>query len=335
MDEPVGRTIDGTPWEEARGPHLPDRLTRTPAKMPRASWAFVILAVATGLVLVLDRGLPLWPATEADIGPYVRSFLGLILSIIPPIATILFGAALFARQRQPLATHRLIAVGLVMLATGEALQSVTYPLGDLFRAATPPRDDLQLLVPSEIVYRVMTTILVALGTIYVARGVRAARLRAYPESYARSAITIALVASLLAVSSIVGGLVTILRASEDSGDVYLAYNASMLAINWLTLGAQAYLAVVLWSGMAAGEEPTRAWSLGTAGVWLILVGSASAAIGSAALYFVATPESDFTLWSWISLVWTTVFVAGYVLLLAAFTRGLPAGPKDDRPAPAG
>ena len=28
MDEPVGHTIDGTPWDEARGPHLPDPLTR-------------------------------------------------------------------------------------------------------------------------------------------------------------------------------------------------------------------------------------------------------------------------------------------------------------------
>ena len=146
---------------------------------------------------------------------------------------------------------------------------------------------------------------------------------------------IALVATLLAASTIVGGVVTIVRVAGGEGDVYLGYNVAILAISWLTLAAQAYLAVVMFAGMAAGEEPARAWSLGTLGVWLVLIGSASGAIANAAVYVLATTRTDFTVWSWISLTWTTLSALGYVLLLAAFTRGLPSGPDEERPATVG
>jgi hypothetical protein len=332
MDEPVGHTIDGTPWEEARGPHLPDPLTRVPAKLPRTSWAFVILAVATGLVQTLDRVLPLWPDTETDIGPYVRAVLSVILSIIPTIATILFGAALFARHPRAWTTHRALTVGLVLLAVAGAMQAVTGRVAELFLVVTTPADDLTFLTPGLIAYTLMTALLATLGTFYVARGVRTARLRTDPQGGSRWTTTIALVATLLTLSTIVGGIVTIARVSAAAGDVYFGYNVAILAVSWLTLAAQAYLAVVMWSGMAAGEEPARAWGLGTVGVWLILLGSSSTGIASAALYVVATPGMDFTIWSWIALIWTTITVVGYVLLLAAFTRGLPSAPNDDRPA---
>ena len=335
MDEPVGHTIDGTPWEEARPPHLPDPLTRVPSKLPRTSWAFVILAVATGLVLALDRVLPLWPDTETEIGRYVLAVLSVILFILPTIATILFGAALFTRHPRAWTTHRVLAVGLVLLAAAAAMRAVNGPVAELFLLVAPPADELTFLTPGLIAYTLMTALLLTLGTFYVARGVRTARLRTDPEAGSRWTVTIALVATLLAVSSIVGGVVTILRVAGGEGDVSLGYNVAILAISWLTLAAQAYLAVVMFAGMAAGEEPTRAWGLGTLGVWLILVGSASGAIANAVVYVLATPGTDFTVWTWISLTWTTLLVVGYVLLLAAFARGLPSGPDDDRPATVG
>jgi hypothetical protein len=333
MDEPVGHTIDGTPWEEPRGPHLPDRLTRIPRKLPRGSWAFVILAAATGLLLAFDRPLPLWPDTDADIGPYVRYVLDLILWVIPPIATILFGAALFVRHRRAWTTHGALALGLVMLAVAEAMQAASDRVAGLFWIVTPPADDVTFLTPGLTAYTLLTMVLIAVGTVYFARGVRAARRRPELEGRSRWAVTIALVATLLTVSVAVGGLVTMWRAaSEDSGDGYLAYNAAILFVNWLTFAAQAYLAVVLWAGMASGEEPAGAWRLGTVGVWAILIGAASASIATAVLFAVATPEMDLTIWSSLGLVWSIVQAAGYLLLLAAFSRGLPSGPDDDRPA---
>ncbi len=39
-DEPTGTTIDGTPWDEARPPHLPDTVTRpADADDPASRWA--------------------------------------------------------------------------------------------------------------------------------------------------------------------------------------------------------------------------------------------------------------------------------------------------------
>ncbi len=332
MDEPVGHTIDGTPWEEARGPHLPDRLTRIPGKLPRASWAFVILAVATGLLLALDHGLPTSP--DIDTALYIRTVLGLILWLIPPIATVLFGAALFARHRRAWATHRLLAVGLVMLAAGEAMQAASDPVAGLFWLVTPS-DDQVFLTPGLVAYTLMTLIVLGLGFINVARGLRAARHRPDREGGSKRAILI-VAAILLAGSSVVVGIVEISRAvANDPDDVNFTYNVTVLALGWLIIAAQAYLAVTLWAGMAAGERPAGAWRLGTAGVWLILIASGSASVSTAALLATSTPEVDFTLWSWISLVWMTVSVAGYVLLLAGFSRGLPSEPEDDRPAWAG
>ena len=40
MTEPTGHTMDGTPWVEPRGPHLPDRLSA----VGWLAWPFVILA---------------------------------------------------------------------------------------------------------------------------------------------------------------------------------------------------------------------------------------------------------------------------------------------------
>jgi hypothetical protein len=50
VDEPTGHTIDGTPWEEPRGPHLPDRLTA----IPLLCWPFIALAIVQLAVGVSD-----------------------------------------------------------------------------------------------------------------------------------------------------------------------------------------------------------------------------------------------------------------------------------------
>ena len=47
MTEPTGQTVDGTPWEEPRPPHLPDRVMR----VHPIAWLFVALAV---VVVVAD-----------------------------------------------------------------------------------------------------------------------------------------------------------------------------------------------------------------------------------------------------------------------------------------
>ena len=84
-------------------------------------------------------------------------------------------------------------------------------VAELFLVVTPPADGLSFLTPGLVAYTLMTTSLAAIGTVYVARGVRVARRRADPEGGSRWTVTVALVATLLAGSSIIGGIVTIVR----------------------------------------------------------------------------------------------------------------------------
>ena len=44
--EPTGHTIDGTPWEEPRPPHLPDPVVHVARRIPLAAWAFLAIAIA-------------------------------------------------------------------------------------------------------------------------------------------------------------------------------------------------------------------------------------------------------------------------------------------------
>ena len=108
-----------------------------------------------------------------------------------------------------------------------------------------------------------------------------------------------------------------------------------MAISWLTLAAQAYLAVVMFAGMAAGEEPARAWGLGTLGVLVDPCRSASGAIANAAVYVLATPGTDFTVWSWISLIWTVLFVVATSCCWPPSRAGYRPDPTRTGPRPSG
>lgn len=328
MDEPVGRTIDGRPWEEPRGPHLPDRLTSIPGRLPRASWAFVVLAIANGIVLAIDRRFFFPPDPSLDPALFVRSIADLIVGLIPSVATMLFGAALFARQPSAWSTHRYVALGVVLLTVGEAMQTAWIWLRglvepDILATATAPSFDLSITVQAA--YHVLAAIVLALGLTYVARGLRAARLRPDSASAPSRVRVIAVLILLLAASTIVVSVLTIGRfASDNPADAYLGYNAVLTVVGWLAIAAEAYLAVVVSAGVAAGERPIGAWRLGAAGVWAILLSYVIASTVSIWVYLVATPGTDFSILSWIGLGTSGIAAVGYLLLLAAFGRGLPS-----------
>ncbi len=311
---------------------------RVPAKLPRASWAFVILAVVTGLVLALDHSLPLWPDTEADVGPYIRHVFDLILSVIPPVAAILFGAALFARHRRAWTTHRLLVVG-----PGHACDR-RGPPGDHLqpRRPVPGRDSADGRPVHGASERDRCTACwrrssSTLGIVYVARGLRFARQRPDPQTGRYRDTAIAAVAALLAASVAVGGLITIARASSaDPADVYLAYNATD-PVHQL---ADARRAGVPGGHPVGGHGGRRGAGRGMApwhGRGVVDPPRIRECLDRERCPVMSSlrPETDFTLWTWISLVWSMVVVIGYVLLLAAFTRGLPSGPDEDRPATVG
>lgn len=331
MDEPVGRTIDGTPWEEPRGPHVPDGLVRIARRLNPVSWLFVLAAFVNGVVPVVDRLSVLRSSPGLDAATYVQSILGLILAVIPPVATALFGAAYFARHPGGWSTHRAVAIGVSLMAIGELMHTAGRFLGDVFRAVTPPADELGIVAPSEVAYAVVATVLIGFGTFAVARGLREARQASDAAgSRARHAITAVIV--LFAVWSIALNVVVLSQyAADDGNGPYLAQGVIQTVVGWLPLAAQSYLAIILVAGFIAGERPVTAWRLATAGVLAILVfGNGIAVTIDTVSYVVVTPTTDFAVWNLIYFVPAAGWALGYILLLAAFVRGLPS--RADGPA---
>ena len=174
-------------------------------------------------------------------------------------------------------------------------------------------------------YQALAAIVLALGLLYVARGLRAARLRPDDANAPARARVIAVLILLLAATTIVVSFLSISRyASDEPGVAFVWYNAIVTIVGWLTIAAEAYLAIVLSAGWAAGERPIGAWRLGSAGVWAILLSYVIASQVAIWAYLVVSPDTDFTIFSWIGLVTSTIAAVGYLLLLAAFLRGLPA-----------
>ena len=107
MVEPTGHTLDGTPWEEARPPHLPDRLTAI------SPWTVPFLLVAAWQLWTV------WsqrPQTE----PMPAEWWGQLLGIVPSIAMALIGAALFLRHPDAWRSLRLVALGASLLLVAMA-----------------------------------------------------------------------------------------------------------------------------------------------------------------------------------------------------------------------
>ncbi len=331
MDEPVGNTIDGTPWGEPRGPHLPDRLTSSARRLwdrlPRVSWIFVGLAVANGLVLARDGGLSSVSDPALDPGTIVRIVVGSLLALVPPIATMLFGAALFACHPRAWTTHRVLVIGLVLMALSETMQTAERYLSNLFLAWTPPPDDF-LFPPGEIVWTALATVLLAVGTATAARGISAMRENEGSGGSRRVRI-VTLLAVLLAVWSIVVSFVFVSRyAGQGVPAPYTWYAWLTSGLQWFVIAAAAYLAVVIFAGMAARERPIAAWRLAAAGAWAtLLFGNGFAVAIDTVTYTVATPETDLSDWSWVYLLPAAGWALGAALLLAAFARGLPS--EDD------
>jgi len=242
----------------------------------------------------------------------------------------LFGAALFACHPRAWTTHRVLVVGLVLATVSETMQTSERYLGDLFLAWTPPPDDF-LIPPGEIVWSALATVLVALGTAMVARGLSAWRGREGAEG-SRWLRVIASIAILVVVWSIVVSVVFVTRyAAQGVPTPYTWYAWLTSALQWFVIAAAAYLAVVAFAGMSARERPIAAWRLAAAGAWAtLLFGNGFAVAIDTVTYTVATPQTDLSDWSWVYLLPATGWAVGSSLLLLAFVRGLPS--EEDRAA---
>ena len=307
MPEPSERAIDGQPWEEARGPHLPDRLTA----LPWPTIVFALLAVGmAGLVIygILSTSSP-------DSFQVVQTLIG----AIPTVVAFLLPAALFLRHPDAWRTHRVVVVGTVLFGVVEVLQYISPGLSDWFASVIPPPEDLPLVAPLGVGYSVVVGLLSAMAPFLVARGLIAARNYEDAPGSRRWWLIVAVLTLITGVTNVMMLVNLSLDIPPDAVVTYYWLTVLNVVISLIGLFAWAYFAGTALIGWRASEDPGRGWGLAALGGCLVLVGLALNGTISALNFFANTALPNELL---VGIF--TAFGLGYLALLGAFLAGLPA-----------
>ena len=316
--EPTGQTVDGTPWEEPRGPHLPDPVVDATRRVPLVAWVFVVLAIATLLWELRDR-----VGSFAELDAY--GALALAAFLVPPVATCLFGAALFIRHPRAWSTDPRIVFGIVLLVLVEVLDVARFVAFQTIWATGPEGETLPPIAPS-VGFALVGGLLRAFGFVYIARGLLDARSRD-DDGGARRRLLLISALTLLGIAAFAAAYV--IAFDRDLIDVDanggIAGIAAVLATQVLVFAAIAYLTATVTTGAASGERPQRAWRLGAVGGWALFLSALAGYLANAAIWLTFSPASGTApdIYFRFSEALGYVTAAGYLFLLAAFAFGLP------------
>jgi len=146
MTDPTAPAADAPTWEEARGPHLPDRVPG----VPLLAWPFVLLAVV--------QAVSIYRSQTADVVLDVGLVIQAILFAIPKVASCLLGAALFIRHRDAARATPRIAIGVTLFAAEQVLGMLYRPLQPVFEAIPASDEDGSFLMLSSSVYSLFSSI---------------------------------------------------------------------------------------------------------------------------------------------------------------------------------
>ena len=303
VDEPQGQTIDGAPWEEARGPHLPDRLTRV-GPIPIL---FTILAIVMAALSISRFQLtlgPFWTVSE-------------VIASIPTVVAFLLPAALFLRHPDAWRTFRLLAVGTVLFGVVEILQFIAPGLDTWFGEVIPPSEDLPFLAPLSVGFNVVVGLLGAAAPFFVGRGLLAARQYENGDGSGRWWLIVAAMTVVAGVTQVAMLLNLSLDIPADAVIAYFWITVVSVAIGILALLGWAYLAGTAMVGWRSSEEPYRGWALAAFGGVAVLAGLLiSGVIGVNNVFATPLPNE-------VGIVVVTCFGLGYLALFLGFLAGLP------------
>lgn len=299
MTDPMEREA----WPEVRGPHLPDWLTAIPLLV----WPFVILGAV--------RLLAFWTANRgADPDLLALS----ALALVGELGACLLGAALFLRHPDAIRSMPLVVVGVSLVAAEQAMRLIDAPLQPLFDAvAGGPDGDMTGSMIASSAFHQAATIVGLFGTLYIARGLDAAR------RFDGGTSRVVLVA-LAALSAVAIGLSTsfVLGHSVDGIAGGLPLYLASVVITFAALLATSYLAAVAFGGWRSGEEPALAWLL------VALWGTLTIATGAVFTFVTVVAGFGQLDLSWAYLV---AIAAAGLGLLVAFALGLPSTAPVDTP----
>jgi len=279
--------------------------------VPRPVWLFVGLSTVMSALAV--RGIAQAGITTA------AGFAFATFGAIPTAIAFLLPAALFLRHRRIWWTDRLLVVGTVLFGVVEFLQYVSPGMTAGFSAIIPAPTGLPFLVPLDVAFQVVVGILAAMAPIYTARGLLAARAYEDEPGSRRWWLLIGALTVVVAVTNVLNLVDLSLGIPPDAIVAYFWLTVLSVALSLLSVFGWAYLAGVALIGWRTGEGPLRGWRLAALGAGVVLLGLAvSGVIATVGVFTTPLPDE-------LSIGILAAFALGYVLLLAAFLAGVPAG----------
>lgn len=307
MTEPTGHRIDGTPWEEARPPHLPDAVVRL------SPWTFAFLAVT-----LLHVGLAFQAATR--LGPQAGSatILQILDAYRTPLIVSLFGVALFLRHPDARRSHPLLVVGVALFSLSTLLDVAGGPVVRFLSELDPAGVGAYPIPPGVTAWSMFTTLVSVAAVLYTAAGLSTARRRPPIRAAGVMAISLSIVAVAATILSLAG-----LQWADVAASPYAAIALVIgVALGLASTLAWSYLLVVSLGGWLGGETPRPGWAAAALAASLFVairvvialpLGLAATSGGGAVIAALGIASTL----SWLA-------------LLAAFALGLPA--TADRPA---
>jgi hypothetical protein len=295
--------IGQSSWPEARGPHLPDVLTRIPLQV----WPFVVAAVVTVLADV-DSVIAIGD-TRFGLTSSISGALRLVASLALP----LWGAAFFWRHPDGWRMARAIAVGTILAAA----YALFGPVGHAIMSSLAIVDEDQAIAVSLVTTSVSTIIGIA-AVVAVAIGLRRARRRPDGAEPVRGLVPVLVLVTLTTAAL----SVLWLRGAELTALNVIAFVTNVV-LNVGELLAWSALIAIGVAGWLADERPAPGWALAAAAGAAMVVGQALGV--SVVLLFAPSSTTgvpigyDLTLW---------IRTLAAPLLLAAFAVGLPAISSD-------
>jgi hypothetical protein len=299
-DESTAQPPDAVTWEEPRGPHFPDALSR----VPQLAWIFIIVAVARLWMLV----------DTARLGPAPDPLLtgGVVTHAISSLAVLLAPAALFIRLPDALRSVRILAFGLIAVAVAEVFQALGPGLQPFFDSVVA--DGSAPVGPLFLAFTAVGALVELIGLVGIGIGFDRARRRPSPGDSGWTKVVL-LFAGFLVVTRLAESA-SLVPGPTDS-IAYTMYFWAATGIGVGTIIAWAYLVIVTIRGVTAGEQPTSAWGLGTlAGVMALL-----AYVLFTVMAVFVTPNVNL---NGLLFLASGLFAVGPASLLLAVAAGLPS-----------
>ena len=291
---------------EARGPHLPDVLTR------QSPWVYLFVGAA-----LLHAVLGIWELSGRGLPIDVDAILQVRFRIDDALVSLL-GAALFVRHPDARRTRPLLAFGLGLLMLSTLLSVARGPIEGLLNGLAPTDDVTAFATPSSIAYSVFSSLVEIAGIVYVAAGLSSTRERD-PGRGQRLALI------LLATMGIVIVLLpyAVIRIDRQLTPADWPAFGLTIGIALLNALAWAYLIATALGGWLSSEQPRPAWASVSICGLIILAIQLLSTLTLIAANLRSEPLQSSGLFTLIG--FATTFV--WVLFLAAFAIGLPARPE--------